>query len=54
MRFKDRFWMWIAWRLPRPLVYWASIRLLARATVKEYSGQEVPKLKALEALQRWK
>lgn len=54
MSVKDRFWIWVAFRLPRSLVYWASVRLLARATVKEYSGQEVPQLKATEALLRWK
>ena len=54
MSFKDRFYCWLAWLLPRRLVYWAAIRVCARATVKEYSGQEVPKLKALEALERWK
>jgi hypothetical protein len=23
-----KFWMWLAWALPRPLVYWATIRLV--------------------------
>ena len=23
----DKFWMWIAWRLPRRVVYWATVRL---------------------------
>jgi len=23
-----KIWMWLAWKLPRPLVYWATIRLV--------------------------
>lgn len=23
----DRFWMWLAWNLPRRLVYWCAIRV---------------------------
>jgi hypothetical protein len=23
----ERIWIWLAWHLPRPLVYWAAIRL---------------------------
>lgn len=26
----DRMWMWMAWRLPRRLVYWAFVRMAAR------------------------
>lgn len=28
----DRFWSWLAWRLPRRLVYWAYIRLATYGT----------------------
>ena len=45
--------MRLAWRLPRRLVYWATIRLLAHATTGEYSSQIVPELRAIDALQRW-
>lgn len=49
----ERIWTWIAWRLPRPLVKWCAIRLMAHATTGPYSHQIVPELRAMDALQRW-
>lgn len=52
-RIKERILIWLAWRTPRSLVYWCSIRLMTHATVGRYSGQVVPELTAMEALKRW-
>lgn len=49
----ERFWIWLSWMMPRTLVKWCAIRLMANATVGEYSDQVVPDLYALEALKRW-
>ena len=49
----DRFWQWLAWRLPRRLVMWCTIRLIAHATRGDYSNQIVPDLMAMDALYRW-
>lgn len=45
--------LWIAWKLPRWLVYWATIRLAAHATMGRHSGTVVPDLTVMDALQRW-
>lgn len=45
---------WVAWKLPKPIVYWASIRLIAHATQGQFSNQEVPALGAMDALARWR
>ena len=45
---------WIAWKLPRNIVMWAAIRLMAHATQGPYSKTEVPSLGIMEALSRWK
>lgn len=50
---KEKFWSRLAFAIPRPLVYWASIRLMANATTGKYSNQVVPELMAVDALQRW-
>lgn len=50
---KDKIYTWLAWRLPRRLVYWASIRLMVAATQGKYSSQIVPDLAAMDALKRW-
>jgi len=34
----ERFWMFLAWLLPRKLVMWATIRLIANATQDEYGS----------------
>ena len=49
----ERFYMWLAWVLPKKLVYWCAIRLMSFATVGEYSDTVVPELKAIDALIRW-
>ncbi len=48
-----RFWVWLAWKLPKGLVYWASIRLMAHATQGVYGSTIVPELTAMEAIQLW-
>jgi hypothetical protein len=49
----DRFCFWLAWRLPRRLCYFASIRLVAHATMGPWDRQVVPELTAMDALDRW-
>lgn len=49
----ERVWIFLAWRLPRPLVMWAAIRLLAHATQGPFSTTVVPELTFMDALQRW-
>ena len=49
----ERFWLWMAHRMPRNLVYWCAIRLGAHATQGEYSTQIVPDLRFMDALKRW-
>lgn len=43
----------IAWILPRSIVMWCFVRVVAHATTGEYSNQIVPELTAIEALDRW-
>ena len=50
---KDKIQMWIAWRLPKWLVKWAAVRLIAHATAGEYSTTIVPELRVMDALKRW-
>lgn len=49
----ERVQMWIAWKMPKWLVYWCSVRLLSYATVGKYSSQIVPDLTVMDALKRW-
>jgi hypothetical protein len=53
-KLKETFVMWLAWKLPRYLVYLCAVRVLAYATTGKYSTQAVPELNALEALKRWR
>lgn len=49
----EKIWIWIAWKLPKDLVKWASIRLIASATTGKYGNTVVPELTAMDALKRW-
>lgn len=53
-RFREKAIMSIAWSMPKTIVYWCAIRLMAHATVGKYGNQVVPELKAMDALERWK
>ena len=50
---RNRFWRWLAFKLPPTLVYHAAIRLVSWATVGEYGDTIVPELPAMEAIGRW-
>lgn len=50
---KERVWMRVVWALPKQLVYWCGVRLIAFATTGRYSATVVPELSAMEALERW-
>jgi hypothetical protein len=50
---QERFYIWLAWHLPKELVKWAAVRLMAHATTGRYSSQVVPDLLALDMLKRW-
>jgi len=43
----------IVWMLPKRLVMWAAVRVIANATTGVYANQVVPELTAMEALKRW-
>jgi hypothetical protein len=49
----EKIYIWVAWHLPRTLVKWCAVRVGAHATVGRYSGQVVPDLKFMDALERW-
>ena len=49
----DKLLRWVAYRLPKRLVEWSTIRLIAHATSGQFSNTVVPELTAMEALIRW-
>lgn len=49
----SKFYEWLAWKLPKGLVYWCALRVGAHATTGEYSNQTVPELTLIDATQRW-
>ena len=50
----EKIWIWLAWKLPRSLVYWAAIRLGAHATQNQWENESPPDLLMMDALKRWK
>ena len=50
----DNLARWIAWRLPRNVVKWATFRLFVNATQGKYSPNgEIPEITVMEALRMW-
>lgn len=52
MRIKEKIVTWIAWHLPKSIVYWSTIRAGVYATTGEYSDTIVPEISYTEVLQR--
>ena len=50
---KTKIVIWIVWKLPRFIIYWCGMRILAHATSKQWSSTIVPGLTVMEALDRW-
>jgi hypothetical protein len=49
----DKVLRWIVWRMPRRMVMWAYVRVVAHATTGRHGDQIVPELLAMDALRRW-
>lgn len=49
----EKVWIKLAWLMPRDLVKWCAVRLMASGTVGKYENQLVSELTCLEALNRW-
>lgn len=52
-KYRDKFVMWVAWKLPKRLVYWCAVRVTAQASQGGYAHEEVPSISAMDALDRW-
>ena len=54
MRIKEKICMKIAWLLPRKIVYWCAIRLMAHATsAPDYMNEHPDSVSIIKALDRW-
>lgn len=51
--YAERFWIWLAWSLPRRLVARAFCRVVAHATTGKYGSTVLPELTVTEALRRF-
>jgi hypothetical protein len=49
----DRLPMWVAWHLPRRVVFWCAIRVGSNATTGVHGTQVVPELLYMQSLERW-
>ena len=52
-KIKEKLMFWVAWKTPKWLVYFCSIRLMAHATQGKHGSQIVDDLTAMDALKRW-
>ena len=50
---KTKFWYWVVDRLPKQLVYFCSMKVMAHATTGKYGNTIVPELPGMEAIQRY-
>lgn len=50
----EKLQMAVAWRVPRWLAYWCTVRVGANATQGKWSNQVVPDLRLIDAMKRWR
>lgn len=48
----EKILIWLAWKLPRPIVKWAAVRLMAAATFK-YPDRTPDEIGIFDALKAW-
>jgi len=48
-----KFYEWLAWRLPRKLVYYCAVRLMAYATTGRWGHEFPDQVRMMKALERW-
>jgi len=51
---RNSFYEWVANRLPKKLVYYATIRLGVNGTTGKYSNTNVPSVRFMTILKRWR
>jgi len=51
---KEKLLVWLAYHLPKSLVYWAAIRVLATASCEEFAEREITAITGAEALKAWR
>ena len=49
----EKFMFWLAWKMPKSLVYFCAIRVGAHATTNKYADTVVPELTLVDAIERW-
>ncbi len=49
----ERFYMWLAWKLPPRLAMWAYFRIFAFATQGVYGSTDCSQITAMEVIKRW-
>lgn len=47
-----KFFMWLAWIVPRPLAYWCAVRVMGHASVV-YAGTQVNAITPVMVLEAW-
>jgi hypothetical protein len=50
---KEKLWTWLAYHLPKSLVYWAAVRVFADVSCHELSSHEVARITVLEVMKAW-
>ena len=50
---KEGLTMWVAWHLPRYLVMWCYIRVVAHASTGQFDDTNFHNLSIVTALKRW-
>ena len=52
-RLIDSFYSWLAWKLPKKLIYYATIRLGVNGTTGKYSNTNTASVRFMTILKRW-
>jgi hypothetical protein len=51
----EKFYLWLSWKLPRLLIYYCGVRLIANATTcDEGKYQTFDEINIMDMLARWK
>ena len=52
-KLKEKFMFWVAWKMPKWLVYYCTIRVFSHSSTGNHSNTEAGRLTVFEALHDW-
>ena len=49
----EKFWAWLAYKVPKRLAYWCYVRVHSHSTVTKFTDKHPSEVNCFEAMEAW-